>query len=69
LLHSLCGGKSKRPQLKLSAEEIEHLEELRDSRTVPWRETQRARVQTWEELRDRIHQGISETTLPTLSIA
>jgi transposase len=37
-------GKSKRPQLKLSAKEIEHLEELRDSRTAPWRETQRARI-------------------------
>jgi len=37
-------GRSKRPQLKLSAEEIEHLEELRDSRTAPWREAQRARI-------------------------
>lgn len=37
-------GKSKRPQLKLSTEEIEQLEELRDSRTAPWRETQRARI-------------------------
>ena len=37
-------GKSKRPQLKLSAEEIDHLEELRDSRTAPWREAQRARI-------------------------
>jgi transposase-like protein len=30
--------------LKLSAEEIEHLKSLRDSRTAPWRETQRARI-------------------------
>lgn len=37
-------GKSKRPQLKLSAEEIEHLKSLGDSRTAPWRETQRARI-------------------------
>jgi transposase len=37
-------GKSKRPQLRLSAEEIEQLEQLRDSRTAPWRETQRARI-------------------------
>ena len=37
-------GRSKRPQLKLSIEEIEQLEELRDSRTAPWRETQRARI-------------------------
>ena len=37
-------GSSKRPQLKLSAEEIEHLKSLRDSRTAAWRETQRARI-------------------------
>jgi transposase-like protein len=37
-------GSSKRPQLKLSAEEIEHLKSLGDSRTAPWRETQRARI-------------------------
>lgn len=37
-------GKSKRPQLSLSAEEIRKLEELRDSRTAAWRETQRARI-------------------------
>jgi transposase len=37
-------GRSKRPQLRLRAEEIEQLEELRDSRTAPWRETQRARI-------------------------
>jgi transposase len=37
-------GKSKRPQLRLSVEEIEQLEELRDSQTAPWRETQRARI-------------------------
>jgi transposase len=30
--------------LKLSPEEIEHLKSLRDSRTAPWRETQRARI-------------------------
>jgi transposase-like protein len=28
----------------LSPEEIEHLKSLRDSRTAPWRETQRARI-------------------------
>ena len=37
-------GISKRPRLKLSAEEVEHLSSLRDSRTAPWRETQRARI-------------------------
>lgn len=37
-------GISKRPGLKLSAEEIEHLRSLRDSQTAPWRETQRARI-------------------------
>jgi hypothetical protein len=37
-------GISRRPQLKLSAGEIEHLRSLRDSRTAPWRETQRARI-------------------------
>lgn len=37
-------GRSKRPQLKLSAEEIERLKTLADSRTAPWRETQRARI-------------------------
>jgi transposase len=37
-------GRSKRPKLKLSGEEIEQLEELRDSRTAPWREAQRARI-------------------------
>ena len=37
-------GKSKRPRLRLSAEEIEQLEQLRDSRTAPGRETQRARI-------------------------
>ena len=37
-------GRSRRTQLKLSPEEIEHLKSLRDSRTAPWRETQRARI-------------------------
>ena len=37
-------GKSKRPQLKLSTEEVEQLRRLRDSRTAPWREAQRARI-------------------------
>ena len=37
-------GRSKRPQLKLSAEEIESLKSLGDSRTAPRRETQRARI-------------------------
>ncbi len=37
-------GKSKRAQLKLGAEEVGQLEQLRDSQTAPWRETQRARI-------------------------
>ncbi len=37
-------GRSKRPQLKLSPEEVERLRRLRDSRTAPWREAQRARI-------------------------
>jgi len=37
-------GKSKRPALKLTVEEIDQLRQLRDSRTAPWREVQRARV-------------------------
>jgi hypothetical protein len=37
-------GKSKRPQLRLSTEEVEQLQRLRDSRTAPWREAQRARI-------------------------
>lgn len=37
-------GRLKRPQLKLSNEEVEQLKSLRDSRTVPWREAQRARI-------------------------
>jgi transposase len=37
-------GRSKRPQLKLNTEEIDHLKSLRDSPTAPWRETQRARI-------------------------
>jgi hypothetical protein len=37
-------GRSKRPRLQLSATEIQLLQRLRDSRTAPWRETQRARI-------------------------
>jgi transposase len=37
-------GISRRPSLKLSAEEVARLSSLRDSRTAPWRETQRARI-------------------------
>jgi len=37
-------ARSKRAHLKLSAEEIGRLRTLRDSRTAPWRETQRARI-------------------------
>lgn len=37
-------GRSRRPQLTLSAEEVQQLQRLRDSRTVPWREAQRARI-------------------------
>lgn len=36
--------KSTRPKLVLTAEEVKLLEELRQSRTAPWREVQRARV-------------------------
>jgi transposase len=37
-------GRSKRPRLKLGAEEVERLKGLSDSQTAPWRETQRARI-------------------------
>jgi transposase len=37
-------GRSKRPRLKLSDEEVQRLRSLRESRTAPWRETQRARI-------------------------
>jgi transposase len=50
-------GRSRRPQLKLSHEEIEHLKSLRDSQTAPWRETQRARIVL------RYHSGESVTAI------
>ncbi len=37
-------GRSRRPQLTLSPEEVQQLQRLRDSRTAPWREAQRARI-------------------------
>jgi hypothetical protein len=37
-------GGSKRSRLKLSAEEAAHLQRIRESRTAPWREAQRARI-------------------------
>ena len=37
-------GKSKRAQLVLTPEEREQVEQLKDSRTAPWREVQRARI-------------------------
>ena len=37
-------GISKRPRLKLSAEELGQLRSAGDSQTAPWRETQRARI-------------------------
>jgi transposase len=37
-------GKSKRARLALTAEEQAQIEQLRDSRTAPWREVQRARI-------------------------
>ena len=50
-------GRSRRPRLQLSGEEIEHLKSLRDSRTAPWRETQRARIVL------RYHSGESVTAI------
>jgi transposase len=50
-------GRSKRPRLKLSEEEVERLNRLRDSRTAPWRETQRARIVL------RYHAGESVTEI------
>jgi transposase len=49
--------RSRRPCLKLSGEEIEYLKSLRDSRTAPWRETQRARIVL------RYHSGESVTAI------
>jgi transposase len=50
-------GRSKRPQLKLSDEEVERLKSLHESRTAPWRETQRARIVL------RYHSGESVTEI------
>jgi transposase len=49
-------GKSKRSRLVLTSEERDRLQELRDSRTAPWREVQRARI-LW---RYQSGEGISE---------
>lgn len=37
-------GKSKRPQLVLTSEERDQIQQLRDSQAAPWREVQRARI-------------------------
>lgn len=37
-------GKSKRSRLTLTPDELEQLQQLRDSQTAPWREVQRARI-------------------------
>ncbi len=37
-------GKSKRPKLVLSSDEVIQLQQLRHSRTAPWREVQRAQI-------------------------
>jgi len=50
-------GRSKRPRLKLSDEEVQRLKSLRESRTAPWRETQRARIVL------RYHSGESVTEI------
>jgi transposase len=50
-------GRSKRPRLRLSEDEVERLNRLRDSRTAPWRETQRARIVL------RYHSGESVTEI------
>lgn len=50
-------GRSKRPPLELTAEEIEQLQCLRQSRTAPWREAQRARILL------RYHAGESVTEI------
>jgi len=50
-------GRSKRPRLKLSDEEVERLRSLHESRTAPWRETQRARIVL------RYHSGESVTEI------
>lgn len=50
-------GRSKRPRLKLSDEEVERLKSLHESRTAPWRETQRARIVL------RYHSGESVTEI------
>ena len=50
-------GRSKRPPLELTTEEIEQLQGLRQSRTAPWREAQRARILL------RYHSGESVTEI------
>ncbi len=40
----MMARKSTRPRLVLTPEEVKLLEELRQSRTAPWRKVQRARV-------------------------
>jgi hypothetical protein len=37
-------GKSKRSKLVLTPEEVNQLQQLRQSRTAPWREVQRAQI-------------------------
>ena len=44
MLQCSCGGHLKTAALETQRGEVEHLSSLRDSRTAPWRETQRARI-------------------------
>jgi len=37
-------GKSKRSKLVLTSDEVSQLQQLRQSRTAPWREVQRAQI-------------------------
>ena len=37
-------GRSKRPKLTLTSEERDKLDQVRESKTAPWREVQRARI-------------------------
>ncbi len=50
-------GRSKRPKLTLTVEERDKLDQLRESKTAPWREVQRARI-LW-----RYHSGDTITEI------
>src|SRR5215472_13525522 len=49
-------GKSKRAKLVLTSEEVNQLQQLRQSRTAPWREVQRAQI-LW---RDQAGETVTE---------